>query len=67
MSAKKSDRMDGEIIIDGFTAKSIKKCGAQYLESQEKYKVMLKQAVKYWHLCAFESADTSSDSLCTVF
>ena len=38
------DRMDGEVIIEGFTEESIKKCSDQYLESEEKSELMLKQA-----------------------
>ena len=39
------DRMDGEVMIEGFTDESIKKCSAQYLESEHKGEAMLKQAV----------------------
>ena len=38
------DRMDGEVIIEGFTEESIKKCSGQYLESAERSEQMLKQA-----------------------
>ena len=38
------DRMDGEVMIEGFTDESIKKCCAQYLESEEHSDMMLKQA-----------------------
>ena len=37
------DRMDGEVIIEGFTDESIKKCSSQYLESKEESDMMLKQ------------------------
>ena len=39
------DRMDGEVMIEGFTEESIQKCSAQYLESEEQSDMMLKQAV----------------------
>ena len=39
------DRMDGEVIIEGFTEESIRKCSEQYLESAEKSEQMLKQAL----------------------
>ena len=39
------DRMDGEVMIEGFTEESIKKCSAQYLESEHKGEAMLAQAV----------------------
>ena len=39
------DRMDGEVIIEGFTEESIKKCSAKYQESEHKGEAMLKQAV----------------------
>ena len=39
------DRMDGEVMIEGFTEESIKKCSAKYLESEEDSRAMLKQAV----------------------
>ena len=39
------DRMDGEIMIEGFTEESIQKCSAQYLESEEQSDTMLAQAV----------------------
>ena len=38
------DRMDGEVIIEGFSEETIKKCSAQFLESEEDSKVMLQQA-----------------------
>ena len=39
------DRMDGEVMIEGFTEESIQKCSRQYLGSDEQSDVMLKQAV----------------------
>ena len=38
------DRMDAEIIIEGFNEESIRKCSAQYLESEQQSTVMLQQA-----------------------
>ena len=38
------DRMDGEVVIEGFTEESIKKCSSQYLDSEEESSVMLEQA-----------------------
>ena len=39
------DRMDGEVMIEGFTEESIHKCSAQYLESEEQSDTMLAQAM----------------------
>ena len=44
VSKKIRDRMDGEVIIEGFSEESIQKCSAQYLENEEQSKVMLQQA-----------------------
>ena len=49
------DRMDGEVIIEGFSEETIEKCSTQFLESEEDSKVMLKQA-----------ADTGIDVLLKV-
>ena len=38
------DRMDGEVIIEGFSEETIQKCSIQFLESEEDSKVMLQQA-----------------------
>ena len=38
------DRMDGEVIIEGFNEDSIQKCSAQYLENEEQSRIMLQQA-----------------------
>ena len=38
------DRMDAEVMIQGFTEESIRKCSAQYLESKEQSDIMLQQA-----------------------
>ena len=38
------DRMDAEIIIEGFNEESIQKCSAQYLENEQQSTVMLQQA-----------------------
>ena len=38
------DRMDGEVIIEGFTEESIQKCSAKYLENEVESRVMLQQA-----------------------
>ena len=44
VSKKIRDRMDGEVIIEGFSEESIQKCSAQYLENEEQSRVMLQQA-----------------------
>ena len=49
------DRMNGEVIIEGFSEETIQKCSAQFLESEEQSKVMLQQA-----------ADTGIDILLKV-
>ena len=38
------DKMDGEVIIEGFSPENIVKCSTQYLDSKEKSKAMLEQA-----------------------
>ena len=38
------DKMDGEVIIEGFNYKNIVKCSTQYLDSEEKSEAMLRQA-----------------------
>ena len=38
------DKMDGEVIIEGYNEESIQKCSAQYLENEEQSRVMLQQA-----------------------
>ena len=38
------DKMDGEIVIEGFSKKNIKVCSINYLESEERSRQMLKQA-----------------------
>ena len=40
------DRMDGEVIIEGFNEETIKKCSAQFLDSEEDSNAMLQQAAK---------------------
>ena len=40
------DRMDGEVIIEGFNEETIKKCSAQFLDNDEESKAMLQQAAK---------------------
>ena len=38
------DKMDGEIIIEGFSEEIIKLCSTKYLQNEERSKQMLKQA-----------------------
>ena len=38
------DKMDGEIIIEGFSKENIKVCSAKYLKSEERSEEMLRQA-----------------------
>ena len=38
------DRMDGEVIIEGFSEENIQKCSARYLENEEQSTIMLQQA-----------------------
>ena len=38
------DKMDGEIIIEGFSVENIKECGTKYLKSREKCEQMLREA-----------------------
>ena len=38
------DKMDGEIIIEGFTEESVYTCGTKYLENGKKCQQMIKQA-----------------------
>ena len=38
--------MDGEIVIEGFSKKKIRKCSTEYLQSKEASAEMLKQAKK---------------------
>ena len=46
VSQKIRDRMDGEVIIEGFNEENIQKCSALYLESKEKSAAMLKEATE---------------------
>ena len=46
VSQKIRDRMDGEVIIEGFNEENIQKCSALYLESKERSAVMLKEAAE---------------------
>ena len=45
------DKMDGEIVIEGFSEENIKLCSTKYLESEERSEQMLKQA-RDWNRCA---------------
>ena len=38
------NKMDGEVIIEGFSEENIKKCSARYLDSEDRSKEMLKMA-----------------------
>ena len=40
------DKMDGEIIIEGFSRQNIRECSTKYLKSEEKCDKMLRQAEK---------------------
>ena len=40
------DKMDGEIVIEGFSKKKIRKCSTEYLQSKEASAEMLRQAKK---------------------
>ena len=44
VSKRIRDKMDGEVIIDGFSKENIVKCSTLYLDSAEKSDEMLKQA-----------------------
>ena len=44
MSKSIRDKMDGEIIIEGFSEKNIQVCSTKYLNSEVKSKKMLRQA-----------------------
>ena len=58
VSQKIRDRMDGEVIIEGFNEENIQKCSALYLESKEKSAAMLKEAT--------ESGNHFADGVCLV-
>ena len=44
VSKKVRDRMDGELVIEGFSPENIEKCSIQYLLSEENSKIFLAQA-----------------------
>ena len=44
VSKKVRDRMDGEIVIEGFSPENIEKCSIQYLLSEENCQIFLAQA-----------------------
>ena len=46
VSKKVRNRMDGELVIDGFSPENIKKCSIQYLLSEENSQMFLTQARK---------------------
>ena len=48
------DKMDGEVIIEGFSPENIVKCSTQYLDSKENSDTMLEQAKKLVFMISFE-------------
>ena len=49
VSEKVRKKMDGEIIIEGFSEENISKYSTKYFESEDKSETMLEQARREWH------------------